>query len=1636
MKKTLLILLIAITCHFVVLFLMPSFTFSTSRFKEQIQPSDKIVTEGNTGSIKKARTEFLSGQTTIPNLLLPEKIGQDISSDVVFTDKVSVNRPGLKMRPILEEEPAIKIGVSGSKGKERAILPLPSEILTKPGAYALTPALAPAPPESGILGLTLPLESRLEISGRKGVTLKYGQTNYSADRPTGGPGGAAPSSAAAPPVAGGFALEQELQVRLSGNVGKRVTVNVDYDDTKEQQRDIGVSYKGKEEELIQEAKFGDVTLTLPNTEFTGYNKEIFGAEIRAKYKKFGLTAIGAQTKGKAKTVAFKGGYTQVKTDIQDISYVKNKYYTIYMDSSHLPITAGSEQVWVDNQNGLDNNYPPFGRGTDPTLYTQKTSTAGLYSFNYFHPGTDYTIDYNTGTITFNKSISSNYVIVVGYKYAGGQVGYLSDGTFDFSDNITTHVIQKDTKDTSHQLQNYYYLGNKKILPKEYDPDFQLKISSLANNQEMDVANYPYTIDIDFGILKFYKNKPFDADDPDAYTINNIISKYKIHIEYKYKFRTYNLPDFNIVKKSEKVTMDGKLLMRDVDYTVDYESGFLLFFNEDKITDKTEITITYEYTPFGAGVQSNIFGIRGTYDFTENISFGSTYLYSGGQQPLEVPNIGATPTSLNIVDGDAKIKFDKDDIQTIFPLPDAIAPTELRFSGEIAKSTYNPNTYDPDNGEKAVAMVDSMEGTDNIVSMANADYSWFPASQPSGVGIERTNRTGQIYIYNEEDYGHDLSERAVRRQLFNIEYNFAYGTWDAIRYSISTSGQDYTRYKFLEVWMKADWNKSVDVNIDLGVISEDINGNSLLDTEDKNNDGSLNPGEDTGLNMNFAGEDKIVGANNNRFDTEDMDNNGKLDVTDSYYRYSFNTASINPKYIASDLGEWKLIKIPLSDGSATGAVLPSDRSLIKHIRLALKNENKLSGKVTIESIQVSGNKWELKDETKPERFNVRSISYDIDPNYQPLAGTGTFYRVETETERRREQSLDITYSNSDEQFYAYRTFMRPQSYVEYNSLRFDVFKRNTFAGDTIFVRLGADDNNYYQYEYSLDKVEADWQTVVLTLDGSSGIRKTVGTPYINNVMKISIGVLSGGSNGEIWVNNLRVTDMESMNGLARRVSGGISFGDVLSVDSNYRQVDSRFKLFEDSSTNQALASTQTYLSVRQTTRNLGITSAVKPIDFLPMTLGWGREQLLTDEPDKIDPNYFSYPDKLADNYNGTLGFLYLSPFNLNVDGNYKRESLYYLPQRPTTLDDTFNTSYGLAPKVTYALEFLGKNDFDAQFRYTEDASKHVEQKNRDTYSVSREQNYKYTGGYEPFSKLTFSPNYSYRFLDKRGNLYAYNPSLESSPFSENFEPQALDHGAGLTLIYSGIPGITPKGTFAGKVSRDFPRDELRPDSSLEGAGELRFAEWWNALEESSPTINYSHRVTGNAVYAEYTKPKDSKEPTTYEKLRFLDIWLAWPREDIAQIASQIITDSLNSRFKIFSKMTFTPRGSTSNERNMSAPQQVTKTNVVSAGSDFVLDEPPFFRSWLNPSAVNLGYDWKRIIRKDAKDAVSSVSYSNNGKFALPFKPYDNFNGTLGFTANFEDKEEGSNIFKNKNYTPSIEFYHTISFDHPLKLPKWF
>jgi len=170
-------------------------------------------------------------------------------------------------------------------------------------------------------------------------------------------------------------------------------------------------------------------------------------------------------------------------------------------------------------------------------------------------------------------------------------------------------------------------------------------------------------------------------------------------------------------------------------------------------------------------------------------------------------------------------------------------------------------------------------------------------------------------------------------------------WGGVMRYFSEGYWKQDKSKYLEVWVKG--TEGI-LTVDLGIISEDIDGNGVLDTEDKLRngvrDGILDADEDTGLDgvagadgSNVTGDDggddwyyskdnrndyrRINGTEGNgerdseagrRPDTEDLDKSGYLETENGYFQFRIDLSSDENLVPDTETNGWRLYRIALRD----------------------------------------------------------------------------------------------------------------------------------------------------------------------------------------------------------------------------------------------------------------------------------------------------------------------------------------------------------------------------------------------------------------------------------------------------------------------------------------------------------------------------------------------------------------------------------------------------------------------------------------------------------------------------------------------------------------------------------------------------
>lgn len=894
------------------------------------------------------------------------------------------------------------------------------------GVLVSTSAPAPKPPPPEV---ELPTYgTSLSVTGRKVIGFQFSEKRFLNDQ----------AKTGRPASTNLFDIQQELQLRMQGKVGPKITVNVDYDDTKLNKQDISVVYQGDADEVVQNVSFGDIDLSLPPTEFVSYNKQLFGIRADIKYKGLKASFIGSRTKGTTKTKSFYGNTQFVAVDILDTAYVRRQHYDLtFGNPARLPIQSGSERVFLSrNEVGPPNVNEVILTAND--LAVQTSSFTGKFIQQI--AGQDYTVDYVNGILSFRQALQPGWVIAVEFTDKSGnsiQVQTSTASTAPCVDNNGTcdhnlrliktvgdvHISTPTEVGYRRELKTVYSVGQNNLVRDDGRGNFFLKVLDQQRNEVGPTLNpiqkYPDTISVDFENGTFRLLQPFavvgdsSTIDPDVYAPTPI-SKRLFRVEYNFRFKTFFLEP-NLVPQSEVVLLDGIKLNRNVDYFIDYEAGFVTFFNEGRIRSQSEIGISYEVAPFIGTTNDSLLGTRVSYDFTKKFTMGSTLLYQTGAKSQTTPQITELARSLLVYEVDATLKDTR--LFGGFRL--------VSFAGEFAQSRQNLNL----NG---YALIDNMEGVKQEESASVLAQSWLPAPNPERPPMDpgklnsaNSNTADKIEWFSEDVKVLEINPKAQAsaeesQKVLRFDYDFtAAGSSEAaIVFPFSTTGVDLSQKTILEVVMLGD-NSNNALNFTLGGIAEDADADGVFDTEDGKNgnpvDGILQPGEDIGWTYNptaFAPTSIPFGGGNGKLDSEDLNANGKLDAADftgDHFGYSSNTvtgrptpffnATDNSTHSVINFGggtNWKVLQIPLGISTATA----NRWTNIKHLRISVRRQadgGAASGTLKFARIAVVGTSWQrgaALDPSLPAQGPVASESLVVgainnvdNPNYTPIFNAG-------------------------------------------------------------------------------------------------------------------------------------------------------------------------------------------------------------------------------------------------------------------------------------------------------------------------------------------------------------------------------------------------------------------------------------------------------------------------------------------------------------------------------------------------------------------------------------------------------------------------------------------------------------------------
>ncbi|HEX7050159.1 MAG TPA: hypothetical protein VF188_08170 [Longimicrobiales bacterium] len=439
------------------------------------------------------------------------------------------------------------------------------------------------------------------------------------------------------------------------------------------------------------------------------------------------------------------------------------------------------------------------------------------------------------------------------------------------------------------------------------------------------------------------------DEPDP-VIRSSSTRFRLNFSYRVRVEglvsSFNLGAFGIREGSERVTVDGRVLERGVDYAIDYELGQVTLMHPEQVfgaNPNAEIRATWEQQAAFRITPRSLFGLSTTLHLGTHGELNLVGLYQAERSIVSRPQLGLEPSSILLGGASGDIAFGADWLdRAVAALPGApegadakAAPSRIHVAGELATSMPNPN-------REGATFLDDFEASDAF-SVGLDRTLWRLGSRPGDpvgatdvlpVPLDASTATTLVWQDDLLDPGGRVAGPLLPRQIdqqINVAgaqrtepvlyLSFGDGgtppgtrRWRAVTTVLGTTGRDMSRSEYLEFYAAADPGQELALIFDIGVVSEDafyFDGNGLTTGQYPNGrpwgEGILDeeariaeheiwgPALDSLGLWNRAcraapaqqsyplGDPRANCARGNgRVDTEDLDGNGVLDGTDGAY----------------------------------------------------------------------------------------------------------------------------------------------------------------------------------------------------------------------------------------------------------------------------------------------------------------------------------------------------------------------------------------------------------------------------------------------------------------------------------------------------------------------------------------------------------------------------------------------------------------------------------------------------------------------------------------------------------------------------------------------------------------------------------
>ncbi len=313
-------------------------------------------------------------------------------------------------------------------------------------------------------------------------------------------------------------FDQKQNLSIEGKIGDRITVSMDQDSERDfdWENNIRIKYEGKEDEILQSLEAGNISLSLPSTQyvtFSGSNQGLFGLKAISKLGPIDITTIASVEQTKKEQQKWSGGGQSETQKIEDYQYIKDQYFFIH-DWYRNGVFSDSLGISVENPFAIAPFYPlnleglhtiyndglvvknfelyKFDRSNNPGA-DEGTAYAGdpppdITDWTDPHPNyskqgsylklernNDYIVSEDLGYLRMRTRgqddvLACHYSLV--HRTSGDTVLTVGHGVSASDSLLVLKMLKPQNNSSSHPVwdlmfKNVYYLGASKIEPDDF-----------------------------------------------------------------------------------------------------------------------------------------------------------------------------------------------------------------------------------------------------------------------------------------------------------------------------------------------------------------------------------------------------------------------------------------------------------------------------------------------------------------------------------------------------------------------------------------------------------------------------------------------------------------------------------------------------------------------------------------------------------------------------------------------------------------------------------------------------------------------------------------------------------------------------------------------------------------------------------------------------------------------------------------------------------------------------------------------------------------------------------------------------------------------------------------------------------------